>query len=162
MGGDKFKQALKALETRKMLTSMGKVSKVEGNTCVVVRENLPTLTDVRLEAIIETSGNFLLIVPALGSEVICAEIQGAKEETCIIKYTKISKLQLLIDGLEVNVSEGKLKVENESASLKDILTSLLVELKAAIIQTPEGPGSFSLQNVTNFTEIEQKTLNLLS
>lgn len=161
MGKEKFTQALKALQQRKWVTSLGTVTKVTGNSCHVKRHNLPDLTDVRLQALVADVSNFVYVNPAINSKVICLEIEGAPEETCIVKYSEVNQIQVVIDGFEIELSEGKLKLANETDNLKEILKGLLKELKQAVIQTPSGPGSFSPENILAFSNLEQNTENLL-
>ena len=55
---------------KKQVTSVGVVSRIEGNTCEVEREDLPLLLDVRLKAVQGVFENCLNIVPKIGSQVL--------------------------------------------------------------------------------------------
>ncbi len=162
MGNEKFSMALKALNDRKIVTSLGTVNKVEGIVCEVERKDMPKLTDVRLHAIAQDLENYIQITPAEGSKVICLEIEGAPEETCIVKYSEIEAFKVVIDGCEISTTDGKMVLKNSETSIKSILNSLFFELQNAIIQTPSGPGNFSPANVQAFQEMNTDTNNLLS
>ncbi|QSS96584.1 hypothetical protein [Psychroflexus sp. ALD_RP9] len=162
MGKENFKEALKALERRKIVTSLGTVTKVSGTTCEVDRKELPKLTDVRLHSVAKDLENYILITPAEGSQVVCLEIEGAPEETCIVKYGEIESFKVIIDGCEISTEGGKMNLKNTETSLKSILNSLFQVLQSAVIQTPSGPGSFSLDNIQSFKEMNINTNKLLS
>ena len=49
---EKFIEAVASLNRRRAVTHIGKIVSIDGVTCVVSRENLPNLTDVRLSAVI--------------------------------------------------------------------------------------------------------------
>lgn len=162
MGKEKFKEALKALERRKIVTSVGTVTKVTGTSCEVSRQELPKLTDVRLHSIAKDLENYIQITPAEGSKVICLEIEGAPEETCIVKYGEIESFKVIIEGCEISTVGGKMNLKNTETSLKSILNSLFQVLQSAVIQTPAGPGSFSPGNIQSFQEMNTNTNKLLS
>lgn len=141
-------------------SSIGKVIEITGNTCKVQRENLPTLEDVRLNAIEGDFSNKIIIFPKIGSEVLCLEISGDKEETAIVQYTEIDKVLIEIDGAKFEMSGGKFQVKNEASDQKKITNDLLDTLKTAIILTPNGPGKFADSTKSKFDQIKTDNDNL--
>lgn len=150
---ESFFEAVKKLNNNKS-SSIGKVIEITGNTCKVARENLPTLEDVRLNAIEGDFLNKIIIYPAIGSEVLCLEVSGEKEETAIVQYTEIDKVLIEINGAKFEMSGGKFNIKNDQADQKKITNDLLDALKMAIILTPNGPGKFADSTKTKFTQIK--------
>lgn len=140
--------------------SIGKVVKITGNTCLVERENLPPLEDVRLNAIEADFSNKIIIYPKVGSEVLCLQIFGNKEETAVVQYTEIDKILIEIDGAKFEMSGGKFQIKNEDAEQKKITADLLGTLINAVIQTPQGIGRFSEATKEKFRDIKTDNENL--
>lgn len=158
---ESFIEAVKKL-TNTASSSIGKVSEITGNTCKVERENLPTLEDVRLNAIEGDFSNKIIIYPAIGSEVLCLVISGEKEETAIVQYTEIDKVVIEINGAKFEMSGGKFQIKNGDADLKKFHDDLLNDLKNAIILTPSGPGKFADTTKGKFDLLKQDNDNLLT
>ncbi len=156
---ESFIEAVRKLNNNKS-SSVGKVVKITGNTCTVDRENLPPLTDVRLNAIEGDFSNKIVIYPKLGSQVLCLEISGEKEETAIVQYTEIEKVLIEIDGAKFEMSGGKFQIKNDASDQKKITGDLLGALKAAVILTPSGPGKFADTTKAQFDQIETDNDNL--
>lgn len=156
-----FKAAVSSMAKKQAILTTGTVKQVTGNTCTVNRQNLPDLLDVRLNAIDANLTNKILVKPAVGSKVLCIEIDGSREETAILKYSEIESVLVEVDGAILEVKQGKLSLKNNHANLEALLTELYDELAKAIIKTPAGPGTFSPNNVTKFKELKQKTKKLL-
>lgn len=146
---------------KKRVTSVGVVTRIEGNTCEVEREGLPPLLDVRLNAVQGVFEDHLNIVPKIGSQVLCLEVEGEPSETCVVGYTEIDSVEVKIDGAVVKIAKGKIQIKNNFANLKQLLGEWLSELKMAVIQTPAGVGNFSPNNVAKFSDLESKINQLL-
>ena len=156
---ESFIEAIKKFTNNKS-SSIGKVVEITGNTCKVERENLPTLEDVRLNAIEGDFSNKIIIYPKLGSEVLCLIVSGEKEETAIVKYTEIDKILIEIDGAKFEMSGGKFQIKNEDSDQMKITNDLLEALQTAIILTPQGPGKFADSTKAKFTQIKKDNENL--
>lgn len=155
-----FEQAFVRLNKHKRTTSIGIVTKVANDVCEVEREGLPPLLDVRLNAVQTAVENPFLVVPKVGSMVLCLEVENQPAETCVVKYTEIERVEIIIGGAVLKIENGKIQFKNDNADLKILLTELLTELKTAIIQTPSGVGNFAPNNVAKFAELESKTNQL--
>lgn len=156
---ESFFEAVNKITNNKS-SSIGKVVEITGNTCKVERENLPPLEDVRLNAIEGDFSNKIIIFPKIGSEVLCLEIAGTKEETAIVQYTEIDKVLIEIDGAKFEMSGGKFQIKNESSDQKKITSDTLDALISAVIQTPQGIGNFAPSTVQKFQKIKTDNQNL--
>ncbi|AQY22972.1 hypothetical protein [Riemerella anatipestifer] len=136
------------------------VSVSNNNTCKVERENLPPLEDVRLNAVEGNFDNLFLIIPRIGSQVLCATIEGNSEETTIVKYTEIDKVIITIGGAKFEMSGGKFDFKNENADLKQNNNDLLDALKNAKILTPNGVGRFAKSTKMKLDKIKEKNNEL--
>lgn len=159
---EKFIEACRLLSLQKAVTTIGKVTEINGTTCTVERENLPQLTDVRLTATVDDFENYFIVIPKIGSEVVCLEIENNKAETTVIRYTEIDKVEVKINKAVLLVENGKFTLKNDDADLKEILKNGFEQLNNAIIQTPSGPGNFSPNDKLKFQELKQNVLKLFS
>ncbi|CAI9429697.1 hypothetical protein MSHRCOH1_05750 [Candidatus Ornithobacterium hominis] len=125
-----FNQAIRKIAKSKINATVGKVVEVNGNVCKVERDgNLSDLEDVRLQAI---EGNFdsgLLVVPAIGSEVLCLVVDGEEQETAIVQTTEVERIFYKVKGAEFEMADGRLKFLTESENLKALLNDLIDDLK---------------------------------
>lgn len=138
----------------------GVVISIDKDTCKVERDNLPPLEDVRLNAIEGNFKDLFLIIPKIGSQVLCATIEGNNEETAIIKYTEIDKVIITIAGAKFEMSAGQFEIKNDKADLKKINNDLLETLKNAKILTPNGVGKFAETTKQKFNQIKEKNNEL--
>lgn len=77
--------------------TIGKVIKVEGKLCEVERTGLATLTEVRLNSIIQTINSSVTIYPKTESYVLVGFIEEKKTESFIIMYSEIDKIEVWFD-----------------------------------------------------------------
>ncbi len=158
---EEFSRAVATLAKKRAVTSVGTVQKVNGTTCTVERKGLSELLDVRLQAIESDFDTKFLIVPKEGSKVLCLEVENKPEETAIVKYTEIERIEVKIGGAEWLISNtGKFTLKNENADLKEILTTAFDTVSNATITTPSGPGFFSAGDKKKLAELKNKTLKL--
>lgn len=156
-------EALKAIirkNSRVRTTAIGKVKSITGDTCVVERDHLPDLEDVRLNAVSGEFENLFIVYPEIGSEVMVLQVENAIEENVIVKYTNIEKVVIQIGKAKFEMSAGKFEIKNAQSDLKKILTDCFLQLKNAIIQTPAGPGSFSPNDKAKFDSLKSDTEKL--
>jgi len=141
-------------------------------TVISVSESAKTATveadgieyvDVRLTSVndnIEKS----VIIPSLESWVIIAFIENSQTDAVVIAYSAIDKIIIKSEKLNIiiDIKNGKFKIANADVSLIDIFSSLITELKNAIITTPAGAGSISPTTVTKLNAIENKFKQLFN
>lgn len=161
---ESFIQAVSAIASKGQpimgYSSLGIVTEITGMTCTVERDGLPPLFDVRLNAIDQSFDDMFLIIPVIGSQVLCLVVENQSAETAIVKYTEVEKVIITIGGARFEMSAGKFDFKNDQSDLKKILTETLDQLKNAIITTPSGPGQFSDPNKLKFTELKNDTEKL--
>lgn len=129
--------------SRVRTTTVGKVKSISGDTCVVEREDLPDLEDVRLNAVSGDFEDLMMVYPKIGSEVMVLQVENAAEENAIVKYTEIDKVLIKIGGASFEMSAGKFEFRNTEADLKKILKETFDTLRDAKIDTPDGPMTAS-------------------
>ncbi len=156
---ESFFEAVNKITNNKS-SSIGKVVEITGNTCTVERENLPPLEDVRLNAIEGDFSNKIIIYPKIGSDVLCLEVAGSKEETAVVQYTEIDKILIEIDGAKFEMSGGKFQIKNKKSDQKKITDDAMDALISAVIQTPQGIGNFAPSTVQKFQKIKTDNQNL--
>jgi hypothetical protein len=95
-----FEQAIKQILKKELKATItaGKVTKVNGNVCDVERDDLPELLDVRLNSIQKDLSSSFTIIPAEGSIVLCAIIEGAEEEAVVISCSEIEAVEVWFDA----------------------------------------------------------------
>jgi len=161
---ESFIQAVSAIASKGQpimgYSSLGIVTEITGMTCTVERDGLPPLFDVRLNAIDQSFDDMFLIIPVIGSQVLCLVVENQKAETAIVKYTEVEKVIITIGGARFEMSAGKFDFKNNQSDLKKILTETLDQLKNAIITTPSGPGQFSDPNKLKFENLKSDTEKL--
>lgn len=147
---EKFLEAVAVIGKKPLTTSVGKVVKITGDTCEVERQHLPTLLDVRLNAVVGSFESYFVVYPKISSEVLVAAVENNPQETAIVKYTEIDKVAIKIDAFEFDVDKQGLTVKNKGESFKTIVNDLIDELnKILVIQG-------NTINVPAMNEIKQR------
>lgn len=130
---EKFIEAIAVVGKKPLTTSVGKVVKITEDTCEVEREHLPTLLDVRLNAVVGSFDSSFVVYPKIHSEVLVAAIENNPQETAIVKYTEIDKVAIKIDDFEFDADKQGLKVKNKGESFKTIVNDLINELNKILV-----------------------------
>ena len=131
----------------------GTVTKVTGDTCSVLVNDFE-VSDIRLKATADGSDN-LLIIPKVGSRVLMLSTDGTIGNLTVIKCDVAERILYNEQGLvvEIDSTTGKVKVQNESTSLKDLFQQLTDLLKQLKVFTPAGPSGTPLPD--SIVRIEQ-------
>lgn len=164
---DKFKQLGKNIRAivgaDPNLPIDGIVKSIEGDTCTVELSDGFQVSDVRLKA--TTDGNdHLLIVPKVGSSVLMISTDLTIDNLTVIKCDQASKIIFNENGLtvEIDSTDGKLKIKNEETSLFDIMQDLSTLLKQLKVYTPVGPSGTPLpDSVVRIQQFETKFKKIL-
>jgi hypothetical protein len=153
-----FKQAvnLSRKNKGKFTLTVGTVKAVEGDTCTV-----DNYEDVRLNAIIEATESQFTVYPKIGSKVVIGRLEN-EDNTFVLGVSEIEKVIIKIGNQIFEMKSGKFKITNGDVSLKSILNDGFDQLTKAIIMTPSGPGKFSAADKLVFTDLKNKTNQLLS
>lgn len=158
----KLGDLLKGLNTHPIPFFNAVVKSIEGESCTIVFNNIE-LDEVRLKATINGEANKIIIEPKVGSMVLVGSLTGDLKDLAVLKVDEVAKLHYLQDGLEVLIdsTDGKVKIANETTSLKNCFQSLTDLLKEFKVFTPAGPSGIPLPttmvSITAF-ETEFKTL----
>lgn len=129
---DAMKQAIAALgmKNQRFVISTGKAVNVEYTKCDVERMGLPTLTDVRLNAIDAAIENKVTIHPTEGSYVQVAMIEGTNE-SFIISSSEINMVEIAFADTTVEVTNDGVvidKGENGGMVISPELVTQLAKL----------------------------------
>lgn len=155
-----IEQVFEKFNQKKAVCFVGKVKELNGDLCLVKRDGLPDLTDVRLHSISGELNNYFLVKPKIGSEVLCLEIEGKTGETCIVKYSEIEAVEMCVGGAEFSLSAGKFQFKNESLNIKDWLTEICQTMASAKAMTTNGPASLDPATIQKLNQ-SINTLNQL-
>lgn len=141
----------------------GVVRSIEGNTCTVELSDGFEVSDVRLKA--TTDGNdHLLVVPKIGSTVLMISTDLTVDNLTVIKSDQSSKMIFNENGLtvEIDSTDGKVKIKNAETSLFDIMQDLSTLLKQLKVYTPAGPSGTPLpDSIMAIQQFETKFKKIL-
>ncbi|MEQ3500596.1 hypothetical protein ABMY20_12635 [Tenacibaculum sp. SSH1-16] len=130
---EKFIQAVKVALEPKGKTSIGVVSKITGDTCTVVRDGLPELLDVRLNAVSGNFKNTFIVFPKIGSEVLVLEVENAPAETSIVKWTEVDSVQIKIEQFELDADNSGIKLSNQGENFKSVYNDMIDEVNKILV-----------------------------
>lgn len=112
---DNFQRLIEAI-TRKgqapLLVTVGKVSNIDENKriCDIAIDDDLTLNNCRLNAIVDSYDNRLLVVPKENSMVAFIAIGGKLTEPLVIAYSEIDKVLLTIGESDILIEDGKIEM----------------------------------------------------
>ncbi len=137
---------------------VGTVSEVdtESGTATVERDDKPTLSDVKLNSVVDSFENSFTVFPAAGSKVLCIMVHNDEKEAAIVKYGEIDKIKanvgsysLLLDseGITMNGGEngGLIVLEKllEGLDKNNQILQKIISVAASPVTEP-GNGSASV------------------
>lgn len=95
-----------------LLVTVGKVSNIDEDKriCDITIDDDLTLNNCRLNAIIDSYSNKLLIVPKDNSMVAFIAIGGKLTEPLVIAYSEIEKILLTIGESDILIEDGKMEM----------------------------------------------------
>lgn len=140
----------------------------EKRTCDVERDDLPELFDVRLNAMLESGDDVATIYPKEGSRVLVALVEGQPTDAFVLSATDIDEVAVRIGesemvankdkvsakcgSSEVTVEKGGVTIKKDE-SLKQFLSSLIDNIAAITVTTPQGPSSSPI-NASKITALK--------
>lgn len=94
------------------LVTVGKVSNIDEDKriCDITIDDDLTLNNCRLNAIIDSYSNKLLVVPKDNSMVAFIAIGGKLTEPLVIAYSEIEKILLTIGESDILIEDGKIEM----------------------------------------------------
>ncbi|ROH98413.1 hypothetical protein EGI16_21500 [Chryseobacterium sp. G0240] len=141
----------------------GIVKSIEGNTCTVELSDGFEVSDVRLKATTDENDH-LLVVPKVGSSVLMISTDLTVDNLTVIKCDQASKMIFNENGLtvEIDSTDGRVKIKNSETSLFDIMQDLTTLLKQLKVYTPAGPSGTPLpDSVVQIQQFETKFKKIL-
>lgn len=131
------------------------VVSIQGNTCTIKILGELVLSDVRLTATV-TDSNGLLIQPKVGSEVLVISQTGTLSSLVVLKVNEVDLVYYKSEDFEVRIDAftKKVTVKNAQVNLAALMNTLIETISAAVITTPNGPGSIDPSTVTALNNIK--------
>lgn len=144
---------------------VGEVTKVAGETCSVKLISGLELSDIKLSATVSESEDYLLLVPAIGTDVLVLSGDGTLSNLYVVKVDQVAKFKFSQNGLKVEFdsTDKKVRIENDSVSLKDLFTDLaniLNNLKVGVL-SPNAPSSTITPDVVALVNQFSTNINTL-
>jgi len=151
-----FVQAIKLLIKKELKAniSIGRVKSIDGAVCDVERDDLPELLEVRLNSINKSFNSSFTVIPKVGSEVLCAVIEGNDAETYIIATSEIEAVEIWFDadkkkGVKITAdgavfdegNNGGMTITPELKTQLDIMSSRIDTIINAINNGTPASGS---------------------
>ncbi len=139
---------------------------VDGEVCTVQLKSGLVLTDVKINASVTDSEDFLLLVPAYNSEVLMLSGDGTLANLYIIKVNEVGQFKFSQSGMKVEFdsTDGKIKIENGTVNLKALFTDLatiLNSLKVSVVSVGAPSGTITPDVVTLVSDFSTKVNALL-
>ena len=143
-------------------------------TCEVEREDLPTLYDVRLNAMLEAGSDLVTIFPKSGSRCLVALVNNEPTDGYLLSTTDIEEVSVnvgtsgvIINKDKVSAKCGTSEVTLEAAgitikkddSLKSILESIIDQMAAITVTGSFGTSSVPV-NMIQINLIKQNIAKL--
>ena len=107
--------------------------------------------DVRLQAESDTNG--LVIYPKVDSMVLVVFIN--KNSAAVVNTSEIEKLDLVIEGVELQIDKDGFLLKKENETLKKLMADLIKAIKALKFTTNNGP-TINLINIADFIALENR------
>jgi phage baseplate assembly protein gpV len=160
----KIKKALESFGLKPNLPITAKVVSVQNDTCTVKLESGLVLSDIRLKATIGGGGDYFIVEPKVGSQVIVLSQTGELSGLIVLKVDAIAKVKLKQNGLEIIIdsSDGKVVLKNNTANLHTVFNDLATALLGFAVNTPNGPSTGLMPTTaTEITSFKTKINQLL-
>jgi hypothetical protein len=131
------------------------VGSVDGETCTAEIDGL-TVTGVRLRAVINGAGEYILTAPRAGSRVLVADLSGGQlRDLAVIAYSEIDGITVKIGTSELTVDAGGYGIERGGENLQTLLSEFVDEVAKIIVVQGTGP------NVPALNAIKQRLKKVL-
>lgn len=144
----------------------GTVTVVDGETCSVKLVSGLVLSDVKINASVTGSADYLILEPALNSDVLMLSGDGTLSNLYLIKVDQIGKFKFSQSGMKVEFDsiDKKIKIENGTVNLKDLfsdLANIINSLKVGVVALGAPSGTITADIVTLVTSFSTKVNTLL-
>ncbi len=145
---------------------VGTVVAVDGETCSVQLTSGLVLSDVKINASVSESEDYLILEPAINSAVLVLSGDGTLSNLYVIKVDKIGKFKFSQAEMKIEFDslEGKVQIANGSVNLKDLfgdLATILNSLKVAVVSVGAPSGTITPDVVALVNAFSTKVNTLL-
>lgn len=145
---------------------VGTVQSVDGETCSVKLVSGLVLSDVKINASVTGSADYMILEPAINSDVLMLSGDGTLSNLYLIKVDQIRKFKFSQSGMKVEFDsiDKKIKIENGTVNLKDLFTdlaSILNSIKVGVVAVGAPSGTITPDVVTLVTDFSTKVNTLL-
>ena len=140
----------------------GIVKAVGNDTCTVEIRKDFEISDIKLKSTANGKDN-LLTIPKIGSKVTMISNDGSIDNLTIIKVDVAEKIIFNENGIniEIDSTDGKVKIENDNTSLFALLQDLTNLLKQLKVFTSVGPSGTPLPDSIVSIEKFEKDFKML-
>lgn len=145
---------------------VGTVTAVDGETCSVKLVSGLVLSDVKINASVNGSADYLILEPAINSDVLLLSGDGTLSNLYLIKVDQIGKFKFSQSGMKVEFDsiDKKINIENGTVNLKDLfadLATILNNLKVGVVALGAPSGTITPDVVTLVSKFSTKVNALL-
>lgn len=145
---------------------VGTVLSVQGESCTVQLVDGLILSDVKINASVTDSEDYLILVPAFNSEVLMLSGDGTLSNLYIIKVNEVAQFKFSQSGMKVEFDglDKKIKIENGTVNLKDLFTDLatiLNSLKVGVVAVGAPSGTITPDVMTLVSDFSTKVNSFL-
>lgn len=145
---------------------VGTVQSVDGETCSVKLVSGLILSDVKINASVTGSADYMILEPAINSDVLMLSGDGTLSNLYLIKVDQIGSFKFSQTGMKIEFDsvEKKLKIENDTVNLKDLFTDLaniINSLKVGVVALGAPSGTITPDVVALVTSFSTKVNTLL-
>lgn len=110
---------------------------IQDNTCTVDVDGL-IINDVRLQPTTTLTNDRLLVIPAIGSDVLIGSVSGDYNNLVVLSVNEADKIEYTSNG----------------QNLMQLISNLIQTLANATVITPLGNGTFDPAVITQLNNIE--------
>ena len=145
---------------------IGTVLSVQGETCTVQLASGLVLTDVKINASVSESEDYLILEPAYNSAVLMLSGDGTLSNLYIIKVNEVATFKFSQSGMKVEFDalDKKIKIENGTVNLKDLfsdLATIINSLKVNVVSVGAPSGTVTADVLALVSSFSTKVNALL-
>lgn len=133
------------LQVKQVLS--GVATDVGESTCTVERQGLPSLFDVRLNAIDDDLQSFFTVYPAEGSTVLVAIIENMKTEAVVIRCSEVRRVKAKIGDTELELDADGFRFYRSDENLQAVISDLIGEIQKIVVVVGTTPNIPALEAI---------------
>jgi len=131
-------------------------------TCDVEIDGL-TIYDVRLRASVNGELSNFLVLPAIGSSVLVANVGNSATEFAVVSYSEVTSLEFVTGDTKVIADAAGIHLERAGKNLGNVLSALISQIQAITVPVTSAPGTSGVPvNAAAFDTIKTNLQTILS